>query len=801
MGMIDTNLEVIREMSAKVSPLHDLQLLEIAISSSSQGFVVWDSQQKLVACSNKCPDFWYEPTDILKPGMPMVELLHHIADKGGFGPGDPDKLVRGELLRILKAGPDSEDEFKMLDGRVIHVQRNSMQDGGHASTYTDITERRKLEFQLNEAIKAIPEGFALYDADDRLVICNNSYRAMYAGLNLQIVPGTRYEEIIRQAVESGLIPDAMGCAEDWLVERLEKHRQPLEPFEQRRADGRWLKINESKTEEGGVVGVFTDISKMKSHEAQLGEMVDSLAEARDQAMQGAQAKSQFLANMSHELRTPLNAIIGITEMLKEEAIELSLGDMIEPLDRVYGAGTHLLTLINSILDISKLDFHHEEFDLGVMIHDTAASARPLAEKNGNELIVRCPDSIGQMHADPTRVRQILSNLLSNACKFTEQGRVSLEVTRSAKNGKGWVTFKVSDTGIGMTPEQVSKLFQEFSQADSSTTRKYEGTGLGLVISKQLCAAMGGEISVTSTLGIGTTFVTLLPVQVDDRLATTVQTPAAQIEAAKVYRTMPDAAPGSPGRVLVVDDDITSRDLMRRFLAKEGFDVITAKDGEEGLALARQIDPSVITLDVLLPGMDGWSVLHQLKADPKLAGIPVLMLTIVDDKNKGFTLGASDYVTKPIKRERLQALLGKYKSSDRPARIMVVEDDEVVRQNLARMLKAEGCQVFEAENGRVALDLLEEVEPSLILLDLIMPELDGFEFLTELRGMRLRRNIPIVVVTAADLSVADRSRLTGSVERILQKESYSRDELLKEVRDLVAGYVTGASSTDFFRDNG
>ncbi len=490
-------------------------------------------------------------------------------------------------------------------------------------------------------------------------------------------------------------------------------------------------------------------------------------------------KSEFLANMSHELRTPLNAIIGYSEMLQEDAADLGAAQFTDDLQKINAAGKHLLELINAVLDLSKIEagkmeLYLESFEVPGLVRDIAAVIQPLAAKNGNRLEVRCPAEIGTMRADLTKVRQALFNLLSNACKFTDHGSVTLAVAREAGDGRDFMVFDVTDTGIGMTPEQRERLFEPFSQADAATTRKYGGTGLGLALSRRLCQMMGGDVTVESEAGWGSTFTIRLPALV----AEAVEEPAAPAVAAD--RTLPGI-----GTVLVIDDEAAVRDLMQRFLTREGFQVVTASSGEEGLRQTRALRPDAVTLDVMMPGMDGWAVLSALKADPELTDIPVVMLTIVDDRNLGYALGASDYLTKPIDRERLVSVLEKYR---RDLPVLVVDDDATVRQLFRRMLEAEGYSVTEAENGRVALDRLREGSPSVILLDLMMPEMDGFEVVTELRRHDAWRAIPVIVVTARDLSADDRERLNGYVQRILQKGAHGRDRLLAEVRELVAASV-------------
>jgi GAF domain-containing protein/DNA-binding response OmpR family regulator/anti-sigma regulatory factor (Ser/Thr protein kinase) len=490
-------------------------------------------------------------------------------------------------------------------------------------------------------------------------------------------------------------------------------------------------------------------------------------------------KSEFLANMSHELRTPLNAIIGYSEMLQEDAEDLGAEQFTDDLKKINAAGKHLLELINAVLDLSKIEagkmeLYLESFEVAGLVHDIAAVIQPLADKNGNRLEVRCPAAIGAMHADLTKVRQALFNLLSNACKFTERGTVSLAVVREAADGQEWIAFSVSDTGIGMTPDQVAKLFEAFTQADAATTRRFGGTGLGLALSRRLCRMMGGDVTVDSEAGRGSTFTIRLPARV-----------AEPAEEAATPEEPADLGASGVGTVLVIDDEAAVRDLMQRFLAKEGFRVVTASGGEEGLRRARELRPDTITLDVMMPGMDGWAVLSALKADPVVAEIPVVMLTIVDDKNLGYALGAADYLTKPIDRERLVAAL-RHHRRDRP--VLVVDDDPDIRALLRRMLEPDGYTVIEAENGRTALARLRDAAPSVVLLDLMMPEMDGFEFVAEFRRHETWRAIPIVVITAKDLTREDRERLNGYVQKILQKGAYGRDELLAEVRELVAASV-------------
>jgi len=513
----------------------------------------------------------------------------------------------------------------------------------------------------------------------------------------------------------------------------------------------------------------------------LKEAQEELLRAKEAAEEASRTKSQFLANMSHELRTPLNAIIGYSEILEEEASDDGATALVNDLRKIQSAGKHLLTLINDILDLSKIEagkmeLFYEEVDLAPILQDVGTTMRPVIEKNGNTLKVMYSNEIGSIRADVTRLRQVLFNLMSNAGKFTENGTVRLEVAREISGEGNWITFRVADTGIGMTPEHLTKLFKSFSQADSSTTRKYGGTGLGLVVSRRFCQMMGGDISAESEQGRGSAFTVRLPGGVTEVFSKDLD----------VTEPVPVVEPHG-STVLVIDDDPAVRDLLRRFLAREGFQVITAAGGKEGLSVARQNKVDVITLDVMMPGMDGWAVLQSLKADPQLAEIPVIMITIVDAERMGYALGVSEYLTKPINWQKLSGVLDKYRSNQ-SAPILVVEDDESTRELLARTLQQQGWNVNVAENGKIALRKLQQDRPGLILLDLMMPEMDGFEFVDHLRNDVKNCTIPVVVVTAKDITQEDIQRLNGFVKMILPKGGYSFNEMLREVHHLVMRFA-------------
>ncbi|MBI5929535.1 MAG: response regulator [Chloroflexi bacterium] len=514
---------------------------------------------------------------------------------------------------------------------------------------------------------------------------------------------------------------------------------------------------------------------------------------RDRALEANRAKSTFLANMSHELRTPLNAILGYTGLMLASKYGPVTDQQQDRMQRVIDNGQHLLGLINDVLDLSKIEagkmeLYLETFSVTELLEGVANTARPLVEKNNNVLeVVQYSANLGAIHADLTKVRQVLSNLLSNAAKFTQNGKVTLSAASRYTTGMEYLVFQVEDTGIGIAPNQLDNVFKEFTQGDSSTTRKYGGTGLGLAICRHFSLMMGGDIKVESELGKGSIFTVTIPRRVvDPNVKPIAPVQTVPSSASTVTVTTPETQTKN-STVLVIDDDATIREMMEHYLTKEGFKVITASGGREGLRLAKEAHPTVITLDVMMPDIDGWGVLALLKADPEIGHIPVVMITIVDDRKIGFTLGASDYITKPLRAEILLKTLRKYGCENPPCPVMVVEDDDSTRKLMREILESEGWRVSEAANGKVALEVMAENRPSVIVLDLMMPEMDGFQFIEAMRQNEEWRRIPVVVVTALDLTSDDRQRLNGYVQKVIQKGQYRREELLQQVIDLVNAY--------------
>ncbi|MGI4794318.1 MAG: ATP-binding response regulator, partial [Janthinobacterium lividum] len=471
-------------------------------------------------------------------------------------------------------------------------------------------------------------------------------------------------------------------------------------------------------------------------------------------------------------------IIGYSEMLQEEIEDSGdPGGLGRDMGKIESNARHLLGLINDVLDLSKvesgkMDVFAETFDVEVMVREVAATVQGLVEKKDNTLVLRLGAELSEMHSDVTKIRQVLLNLLSNAAKFTESSTITLSVERGpGPDGSDWFAFAVKDTGIGMTEEQLAKLFQRFQQADASTTRKFGGTGLGLALTKAFSTMLGGDVEVVSTPGEGSTFTVRLPATIAPQPALEAGDQPAGSTAEQATREV----------VLVIDDDPAQRELMSRFLEREGFAPRTAPDGRTGLEMARALRPRAVLLDVTMPGMDGWSVLCALKDDPELAGIPVIMVTFVSERGLAKSLGATDYVAKPVEWDRFKQVMDLFRDTD--GDVLIVDDDADTRERLRTVLEKNGWTVVEAGNGAEALAQVQLAVPRVILLDLTMPVMDGFAFLQALREQPRCLDVPVVVLTARALTSEDRQRLR-SASQVLSKGDTSLRDLAGELRALV-----------------
>jgi signal transduction histidine kinase/DNA-binding response OmpR family regulator len=676
-----------------------------------------------------------------------------------------------------------EHDFPGIGRRVMLLNARKLHEELVLLAMEDVTERRRaqqlleqIESYAQDVVDTVREPLLILDSSLRVHSAN---RAFYQTFH---VSSEETENRLIYKLGNGQwdIPALRMLLDDIVPKSSVFNDFELEhdfPVIGRRV----MLLNARKLRQGShaelLVLAMEDVTERRRAEAEV-------AKAKEAAETANRTKSLFVANMSHELRTPLNAILGFSDMLQEEALERDLPEFHADLRKISTAGQHLLGLINDILDLSKIEAGKmelllEAFDISSLIAEVASTIEMQVVKNGNTLEIICPPEIGIMRADLGKVRQALFNLVSNATKFTHGGKIRIEAKRTIMDGDDWITFCVSDTGIGLSAEQIVRLFQSFTQADASTTRKFGGTGLGLALTRRFCQMMSGDVTVESVLGKGSVFTIKLPATVSELIA------EPSIEDERPPPSIRDAEPAIRTCVLVIDDEPLQRDLMSRYLSKEGFTVCTAVGGAEGLRMARRLLPAAITLDVMMQDIDGWNVLSTLKADPELCDIPVIMLTMVDDPQRGFSLGASDYATKPVDRRRLARILRKYTCLNPPCPVLVIDDDPVARSLMRAMLEKEGWAVSEAGNGIVGLERMARERPSLILLELTMPKMDGFAFAAEVRRHSEWRSIPIVVVATHDLTSDDRRRLNGNVEHIVQRQGDSPEALLEQVRDLLA----------------
>ncbi|MDQ2999421.1 MAG: response regulator, partial [Chloroflexota bacterium] len=517
-------------------------------------------------------------------------------------------------------------------------------------------------------------------------------------------------------------------------------------------------------------------------------LFDEARAARQAAEHANRTKSTFLANMSHELRTPLNAIIGFTRIVRRKASGALPDKQLDNLDKVLASAEHLLGLINTVLDIAKIeagrmDVQSASFSPSSLVDICLTIAQPLL-RPGVALVKDIAPDFPPIFSDQEKVKQILLNLLSNAAKFTHAGTVMLRVTKDESSQDAFVlrpssfVFEVIDTGIGIAEGALGRVFEEFQQADTSTTRQYGGTGLGLSISRHLARLLGGDLTATSSLDAGSTFTLTIPIHYGAQRA---PDPATRLDA---LAPEPASIPSGKPIVVVIDDDPDVIELLQENITDAGYQVIGAHSGDEGVQKARALHPYAITLDIMMPGKDGWQVLHELKTDPATRDIPVILLTIVDKKALGYQLGAADYLVKPLERESVLAALQRITQDNGGAaheRLLVVDDDpsvaDIVRQQLAGM----AYTVDAAADGVVALEVIARNRPDAILLDLVMLRLDGFGLIEQLRQRSDYAAIPIIVLTAKTLSSAEATRLRTSVSLVIQKQGMEENTLIRALQ--------------------
>jgi signal transduction histidine kinase/CheY-like chemotaxis protein len=499
--------------------------------------------------------------------------------------------------------------------------------------------------------------------------------------------------------------------------------------------------------------------------------------ARDEARDASDQKTKFFANMSHELRTPLNAILGYGEMLYEDCEDLGYDDLLPDLKKITSSGTHLLSLINNILDLSKIEAGKMElfvtsFEIENMVQTIKDVSEPLAAKNDNGFVINLEGALGSMSQDETKLRQCLTNFLSNGFKFTKNGTVTLDVKARMEGDVEFVDFAVIDTGAGMSPEGVAKVFEEYTQAERSTSANYGGTGLGLPISKKFAEMMGGDVIVTSEEGVGSVFTMSVPRECPEYSEDEVEGNVINLD-------------DQDNLVVLVDDDVAMHDLIKRTISKLNLTLLGATNSEKGMELIREVKPKLILLDVLMPGRDGWSLLKECKTDKDLKDIPVIMISQLNQSNLASSLGANDYLTKPIDRTHFINTLKRILGTDtQNQKVLVIDDDKDVRELLSRLLKDAGYRPIDARDGKEGLERTKD-EPALIILDLEMPRMDGFEFLDNyIKDVPEEKRAPVLVFSGKDLTDVQEDLLKERVIGLVKKDDVSMDNLSKMIQGIV-----------------
>ncbi len=586
----------------------------------------------------------------------------------------------------------------------------------------------------------------------------------------------------------------------------------------------------------GTVGISKDITEKKKLERaieernlELRELNEKLEEkviertrelekANRELERSSKLKSQFIATMSHELRTPLNSILGFSELLMDEVFGTLTEKQKRHVTNIHNSGSHLLHLINNILDIAKIEsgkmeLHYEGFAVRQAISEVETVIRPLVDKKRQELIAKISEGVALIKADKVKFKQILYNLVSNAVKFTpEGGNVFVEADLAGEGDtylarykdicakkEGCLRLSVIDTGIGIKKEDHEKIFSEFEQVDSSFSRRYEGTGLGLALTKKLVELHGGDIFVESEEGKGSKFTVVLPLFDLSVVEKEVRPIEAAREKFEYSLDMPKKRRGEAPLILVVEDDASTSEILTLHLAQGGYRVAHVYNGDVAISRIRELKPFAVLLDVMMPGKDGWEILQEVKSDPELKDIPVVMSSVVDNLELGFALGATDYLVKPVDRasllKKLSDLSFSTKKGKRSINILCIDDHVEVLELLTSILEPAGYNVIAADSGKEGIEKAITYKPDLIILDLMMPEVDGFEVTQTLKSNSLTMDIPILIFTAKDLTVDDRLRLVGKVEILMQKSHFTKEDLLLQIRDLETTYPNRAGLLD------
>ncbi|MDO9504342.1 MAG: response regulator [Hydrogenophaga sp.] len=733
------------------------ELLSNVIESLPCALSVVDSQGKLLLANTEFGRLFSLPPHLCQPGVTrFADMVRFSALRGDFGPGDIDELVHEIIYTANHAAPKQQFERTLVGGEVIELRRGRMDKGGFVSTYTDISARREAEAQarrsqdlMSSALEVTGAGLVIFDPSDRLVFCNDRYRELYSEISDLLKPGAVFEEIVRANLALHEPPAAQGRREEWVAERVRDHRLGGD-WERRIPGGRTLRVVERALPDGHVVSFRIDIT--------------NVVRATEAAEAASRSKSQFLANMSHEIRTPMNAILGMLSLLQRTHLTTR---QLDYADKAESAARSLLGLLNDILDFSKVEagklvLDPHPFGVDQLLRDLAVVlSASVGDKEIEVLFDIDPDLPGVLFGDALRLRQILVNLAGNAIKFTQFGEVVISL-RGKRLGSGQVALEVAvrDTGIGIAPENQARIFEGFTQAEATTTRRFGGTGLGLVICQRLVRLMGGELQLQSQLGRGTVF-------------------SFSVVLGVPRHTVPDAAPAlsAPAlEVLIVDDNDIARDTLASMAVANGWTVHAVDSGEaaiECLSRAREQGRrfDAVFMDWHMPGLDGWESARRLRAAPLRDAMDLLIMVtahgreLLESKDLSEKSLLDGYLIKPVtgsmlvdalktaRAERdgppLLQLPAQHAGALQDLRILLVEDNETNQQVACELLAQEGARVTVAGNGRIAVDLLaaDSAAFELVLMDVQMPVMDGYTATRCIRGELGLTALPVIAMTA------------------------------------------------------
>ena len=736
-----------------------------SINTIRDGFAVFDSRQRLVM-ANRAYLGPFEGFALVQPGITYADILALCARERLVVTGDePPEHWAARLLDRWSQDPIPPEVVQFRDGTWVRLMDRRARDGDMVTLAVNITD----QMRMLAAIEAIPDGFVLYDRENRLVMCNQRYRDLYASSADAIVPGARFEDILRRGLSAGTYPEALGREEEWLALRLERHRNPGPAMDQALDGGRWLRVIDRATPDGGRVGLRVDITELKAQQ-------EALEAARAEAEAANRAKSAFLANMSHEIRTPMNGVVGMAELLCDTALT---EDQRLFAETIRSSGEALLVIINDILDYSKIEaerltLHPEPFDLERMIHEVAMLLQPRARAKGIDLLIDFDMFLPtRFVADPGRVRQVLTNLMGNAVKFTEAGHVLVRVVGLEVDGAQQLHVTIEDTGIGIAPDHLDHVFGEFNQVEDQRNRKFEGTGLGLAITRRLIEAMGGAIWVDSELGKGSSFGFRLTLDVAE------------------------GAPPLPGvpitlqRVLIVDDQFINRTILQRQLETAGIVTVICRTGAEALAeIARGTVVDAVLTDHDMPELDGLALAARLRSGGYRMPIVLLSSNPAAAREDAAVAHVDAVLQKPILRSdlfrRLQALSAPVTPADthdtdtqqpepappqrRAMRVLAAEDNRTNQLVFSKMVRDLDIDLHFASNGLEAVELWASLRPDLIFMDISMPEMDGKQAATAIRAAEAGTgaHVPILALTAHAMDGDEQAILAAGIDRYMTK---------------------------------